>query len=555
MRYNPLSYSVVAVVGLLRVVTAQEPFTQVPISIPQGVTYQSVAPADYDGDGDIDLLVIRTDNSWENPTVYPELYRNDGIGSDGGFMFMLAPFSAPSYPVGSPPGATVSWVDYDSDSDVDALVATSSGTALYRNDDGTFVDAEVELPPYVERTTYYFAEPRSSAWADYDNDGDPDLALPKYISGYPDATRLVIYENDGGTLAGTDAEFPELGSDLDLTWGDVDGDGDLDLLYLSAGAPCDAEGGECLILYDNDGGVLTPCPLDFPEIEAGAADLGDFDLDGDLDILLVATLNNEPFYHYDRAIVYQNDGATFTAQTLAFPFDFDEVFDDLTAGKWADYDSDGDVDILIGGNVGDGEGPGEDFGGVVLLFANDGGTFTFAADLPASYLYGTETWADFDSDGDLDLLATGDRLEDMGDNQWGYVYFARLYRNDTQRQNGAPSPPNGLSAKRVGAHGVALSWEPASDDYTPSGALTYNLQVTDVNGHNIVSPMARPGSDGTRLLPAPGNVSLNRSWTLEGLAPGPYWWKVQAVDNAFNGGAFAAESSFTVGIFTRSSRR
>jgi hypothetical protein len=532
---------------------AQDPFVQVPVSLPQWVVYESLAPADYDADGDLDLLVIRTDSVYGGGNaVYPELYRNDGVGIDGGFVFTRAPFPAPPYLSASPPGATVSWSDYDNDGDVDALVATRSGTALYRNDGGgTFTDAGVELPPYVEHTTYYFAEPRSSAWADYDNDGDLDLALPEHINAYPDTSRLVLYNNDGGTLARTDTEFPELDGDLDLTWGDVESDGDLDLLYLSAGEPCDdanPEGAECLLLYDNDAGSLAPRPLDFPEIEAGAADLGDFDLDGDLDILLVAELSNDPFYHYDRAIVYRNDGDAFAADTLEFPFSFDEVFDNLTAGQWADYDSDGDVDILIGGNVYDGDGPNPDYGGVVFVFANDGGEFTLTAALPASYLYGTLTWADFDADGDLDLLATGDRLEDLGGNQWGYVYFARLYRNDAPAPNRPPSPPHALSAE-VEDGEVTFMWGGASDDHTPSDALTYNLWVQTRAGSDIVSPLARPGT-GQRLLPKPGNVSLNRSWTLYGLPEGEYAWRVQAVDNAFNGGTFASGGTFTVGPAT-----
>jgi hypothetical protein len=49
------------------------------------------------------------------------------------------------------------------------------------------------------------------------------------------------------------------------------------------------------------------------------------------------------------------------------------------------------------------------------------------------------------------------------------------------------------------------------------------------------------------MVPKPGNVSLNRTWSLPELPNGVYEWWVQAVDNAFNGGAFAEGGMFTVG--------
>ncbi|HYF45621.1 MAG TPA: T9SS type A sorting domain-containing protein, partial [Acidimicrobiales bacterium] len=536
-------------------------FTQVPIGLPQGFEYESVAPADYDGDGDLDLLVIRGDGAFISEAYFPELYRNDGFDADSALALTLMPFPAPPIPGaplgGDPYGETLSWADYDNDGDVDAFVAAHNGTALYRNDGGTFIDAGMEFPVYEEFLTWYFAEPNSSAWADYDNDGDLDLAAPGTFPGgpwpSPDTTRVYLYENQDSLLVRSGAVFPPTSRDVDLRWGDVENDGDLDLLYLSAGYTCDPDAnpdvGECVVVYDNDGGTLTPRPLDFPQIEGGAADFGDFDLDGDLDVLLVASLVQEtgPPYILERALVYRNDGATFAPpDTLEFPFSFDDTFQFLTAGQWADYDSDGDVDILIGADVNDYAGPGEDFGGVAFVFANDGGEFTLTADLPASERFGTNNWADLDGDGDLDLLATGRRVE-VVDSSSVWVTFARLYRNDAPLANTAPAPPPALDVA-VSGDQATFSWGAAYDDHTPAEALTYNLWVQTRSGSDIVSPLARPG--GGRLVTAPGNVSLNRDWTLYGLPNGAYVWWVQAVDNAFNGGAFADGGTFTVGAPT-----
>ena len=535
-------------------------FTAVPTTLPQGDDYQAVAPADADGDGDLDLLVVR--GAGRFPTEYAvELYRNDGPDGAGGVAFAEAPFPAAPYPAptqgGMPFGETLSWADFDADGDLDALVATAYGTALYRNDAGTFADSGTPFAVYEEFGGGALGT-AASAWADVDNDGDLDLALPQTTPGGPwpsaDSTRVVLFANDGGVLAPTDAPFPLVGRDVQLVWGDVENDGDLDLLYVAPAYECDASPlGECLVVYENSGGTLAARPVGAPGFRGGAADFGDFDLDGDLDILLVASLDNPdgPPFLLDRALVLRNDGAAgagvgpFVADTLQFPFTFDEYFQALTGGQWADYDSDGDVDVVVGADVNDYTGPNPDYGGVALVFSNDaaagGGppAFTLRAAVPATERSGTMTWADFDGDNDLDLLSTGARVEN---GTW--VDFARLYRNDAPAANAAPAAPGGLAATAT-ADGVALSWAPATDDATPAASLTYNLRVRAADGSDIVSPMSRPG--GGRMLPEPGNVSLNTAWALAGLAPGAYTWSVQAVDNAFNGGPFADGGAFTVG--------
>jgi hypothetical protein len=54
-------------------------------------------------------------------------------------------------------------------------------------------------------------------------------------------------------------------------------------------------------------------------------------------------------------------------------------------------------------------------------------------------------------------------------------------------------------------------------------------------------------NNGYRLLPALGNASQDLSWTIDELDDGDYFWSVQALDNNFEGSAFATEESFTIG--------
>ena len=43
-----------------------------------------------------------------------------------------------------------------------------------------------------------------------------------------------------------------------------------------------------------------------------------------------------------------------------------------------------------------------------------------------------------------------------------------------------------------------------------------------------------------------GNVQHNTSWTVKGLAPGAYYWSVQAIDTAFAGGPRVTEQTVIV---------
>ena len=91
---------------------------------------------------------------------------------------------------------------------------------------------------------------------------------------------------------------------------------------------------------------------------------------------------------------------------------------------------------------------------------------------------------------------------------------------------------------------MLLSWNAATDAETPSAGLSYNLRVgTALADGNVVNPESE--SDGFRLLPALGNVQLGTNAFLN-LQPGTYYWSVQAVDAAFAGGPFAAETSFAI---------
>ena len=145
-------------------------------------------------------------------------------------------------------------------------------------------------------------------------------------------------------------------------------------------------------------------------------------------------------------------------------------------------------------------------------------------------------WGDFDNDGRLDFLLSGQAIA------------ARVYRNLGPATNTPPGAPTlSVNAAIVtGSNNVELRWNPASDAPTTNGAgLTYNVRVGTAPGlGNIVAPQA--AATGFRRVPALGNAQSGTNFLLHNLAPGTYHWSVQAVDASFAGGTFSTNSSFTI---------
>jgi hypothetical protein len=484
----------------------------------------AVAPADVDGDGDLDLAVIGFYVVY-NQSVEDRLalLLNQGPGGDGRWSFQDVAVPLGALFAGA---SDLAWGDYDRDGDVDLAVGSEGATVVYRNDAGTLAALPNPLPGYSEDSSYSGAyDLRSLTWADADNDGDPDLLVPSVYD--PDtfsyATKLV--RNDGPDGAGG-WRFADAGAALDGTahaqsaWADDDGDGDLDLLLVNVDPYLD---GGFIRRYGNAGGVFSGQDLVGVKVEYGLADWSDYDADGDLDLLVVGNIQEVDQTFATVLRLYRNDAGTYVAQDLLQPPSADWL--DLHAATWADYDSDGDVDILVTGN----HVTGGEIVGKSEIYANVGGTFTpLGVNLPApessSGRGGAFTWLDLDGDGDLDYLVSGSYYTPGGN---GLVEAqTHLYRNDAVAANLPPTAPAALVAA-TGIGTAALSWSSASDDHTAGTALTYELEVRRGGGPLL----------GAARLPEPGNLSAVSSWSLAGLAPGFYTWNVRAVDSAFASGA------------------
>ena len=443
--------------------------------------------------------------------------------------------------------SAVAWGDYDGDGDLDALVASSSaaGTRIYRNDSGTFTvaasltavsngaaawgdfDRDGDLDVLLAGSfggssiTQVWRNDAGSffninaslpavtdaavAWGDYDNDGDLDILL----AGQTNSSTLItrVYQNQGGTF--TDINAGLVGSRRGaVSWGDYDKDGDLDILVSGLGA------GTMTHIYRNDGsGLFTDINAAVPSVDTGSSAWGDYDGDGDLDILLAGLDPNNARV----TEVYRNDnGLSFTLVDSMLGVKFCNV-------SWGDYDNDGDLDALVSGFD-------EHNHDTTLLYRRDGDTFTeVGAGLPA--VEGVAAWGDYDNDGDLDIILSGGSI-------------CHVLRNNSIPKNTLPNTPAGLSVTELTATSAHLTWTASTDAQTPSTGLSFVLRVgTTPGGSEVISPMSNPVS-GLRRLAERGPVQTT-SWLVTGLTGGVnYYWSVQAMDSAYAASAFASESTF-----------
>ncbi|WP_274627603.1 DUF4347 domain-containing protein [Arvimicrobium flavum] len=304
---------------------------------------------DFDGDGNIDVL-YQSGNTAGSGFGY---FRNNGDGTffnytnanSAGTPFVTFNFSGQQL-------NSLFVVDYDNDGDVDIIDRDpAGGLAAWRNDNGAFTLAADPLGQINGGS----GEGRMIA-GDFDSDGDVDFL---YQAGNTPGSGFGYLQNNGSgsftnvanaNTAGTPfatADFSgQLMTTLSLYVVDYDGDGDLDILDRDN----TGGGANTIGAWRNDNGAFTRVADPLGLINAGVAEgrmqFGDFDSDGDIDILYQAGNTAGVGFGYIR-----NDGSSFTTLTNAnaagTPFaGFDFAGQQLTNLFVVDYDNDGDLDIL-----------------------------------------------------------------------------------------------------------------------------------------------------------------------------------------------------------------
>lgn len=435
---------------------------------PSGVTVKSFsAPAfaDINNDGTQDLFLGNisdvTDFFWNNSTNFPSTFCKDtsllwNIYSDG----LINTNS--DYPA---------LVDLDDDGDLDLIIGGFYGLLYYEN------IGDVNSPIFYKIDTIFTyvntqigGDPKP-AFADLDGDGDYDLLVgigESFVSG-PDAGLTIGFRNNGTasnpifnldntlvtgipdvgvnsypTLADLDADedfdlllgrdggalyyYQNTGTKFQPIWTrqyttfasvetqtywknptfvDLDYDGDLDLVY--------GQSSGILYVYRNNGSPANPSFQLYPDYfkvikldgSGGTSSLADYDGDGDYDLL--SGMWDGKFYYF------RNDGTNqqpvFNRITASFS---NLTVNSYSAPVFVDIDNDGDYDIVSGAT-----------NGQVYCFINNNGSFTSNTTIFGFIDVGwtsIPTFADLDGDGDLDLLVGAEAgtsyqyYENLGDN-------------------------------------------------------------------------------------------------------------------------------------------
>ncbi len=322
--------------------------------------------ADYDNDGHVDLIVLTYKG--------PELYHNDGDGT----------FTEVTEKAGLADtrwALNAVWLDYDRDGNLDVFVSNyleydegkfrsyyaaagypgplsynGVSCALYRNNgDGTFTDVTKKAGVHNPG-----GRAMSSVAADLNNDGWMDL----YVAN--DSMENYYYENKG------DGTFAEKALELGLALGqngqgvssmgpavaDLEGDGNLDILIpdMDYGSLLSKQGG-----YYNDlvgrSGLAVICG----QYTGWGGVLLDADNDGYADVFIA---NGDSHHEYpEGAVLARNDGKGAFVDVARDSGEFFQTKWSSRGATWADFDDDGNVDLLV-----------LDTSGPPHLLRNEGGT-------------------------------------------------------------------------------------------------------------------------------------------------------------------------------------
>lgn len=461
-------------------------------SMIQRTSFTNALFIDFNNDGNLDLLIMASGGDWtiSKDVKFMLLYEN--LGPEAGYAMRRVPDSR----TGFVQAADEAWLnpitagDVNGDGYTDIVAMTNRNGRfidLYLNNggDGSFTHSVVDGNAMTNGAV---------TLGDINGDGCPDILA----NGWSDDSavkRIAVYLGDGaGNFTKTLPEGVEGTFEGHSTLADINGDGKLDIVLSGHGD----NWARFSRIYLNTTPAVTPgAPLEAPTFTL---------LDSDVTGLKPLNLG------------------------------------DILA---ADFNADGMMDLAMCGNDGDASF-------VRMFYQTPEGKFELDGSNPIFPVNtdGGINMADWDGDGNMDIVVGGY----CGTNAPSGAYSSplRIYRN-TSDANARPSAPASVTATVTDDNVIEISWEAGSDDTTPEAALRYNVMVrNESTGETFCLIPADPATGnlkvGTDLSMSVGNA--NRSYRVRPFGGGAYTVGVQTLDQSFAPSPFATASAEVSGIGT-----
>ncbi len=341
-----------------------------------------IGVGDIDGDGDLDMCFANGQGySTLGTLLKPRIYLNNGAGvfsdvTDARVAGITGCFRSAEFG------------DVDSDGDLDLLLGQDYNRQmllLINNGTGTFANETTARLPALTSST------ARATFGDVDGDGDLDIALcnsgtsSRFGSGQP---RLYTNDGTGRFTDATASRLPvgNISEQMDALFFDADGDFDLDLFIATrASTP-----NQSRLWLNNGSGVFAAGGNVINDATSYAYDAGDIDGDGDLDLIgtNAGTSNQE--------LLERNANGLGTSWTnISTSISPNPSVDDNDS-KFFDMDNDGDLDLVVAV-----------LGGSKRIYRNSGtGAFTQVTNIiTASSDSSLDVKvADFDGDGRYDIV-------------------------------------------------------------------------------------------------------------------------------------------------------
>lgn len=473
-----------------------------------GIMYGASLISDINGDGNPDILLVGSvDNKLtNNPRSAAELYYGDG---NGGFSIADVKIEGRAF-------ASAALGDVDNDEDIDLVITGGAKTEeqiipsanIYLNKDNeTFIKADSDLKGVLLSNTVL---------GDINGDGDLDLITAGFTKEFSDK-QTILYRNetipDSSLFGNIDHSGPMrlVSSDIigvssgDSYFGDIEGDGDLDLIIT---------GNDQTSVYFNDGaGNFTQSDKQsiYNRCYASSAVLGDLDNDDDLDLITMGdSIDTSPGWDFPIPVgcqfMWDADEQTFVKQDIDLNIRAGEIM-------LGDVDGDKDLDIVYTGRT---QGTDESSLTSGILLNEGNGQFTTTDKDSNIVNVGGSSVAlgDLDNDNDLDLIVSGDGWDGP---------ISKLYLNDgsgyfTEKQTQLQAYVNGtislgdidndndLDVLMTGTTGQFENESPSTDLYINDGNANFELSNSDLlNVSNGSSSFADVDNDTDLDLLITGN--------------------------------------------------